>query len=110
MKLDVQKIRLIIVSFLCGFLFCAILISPPSTRRSTSRVVASGPLMATTQFQPQPTAIWIAPENSPNRPIRGPHDPFADRMELLLPGSRPFRSVDLIDTRHQPSIDFKQTQ
>ena len=108
MKLDLKKTRLVIVSFLCGFLLCAILISPPSTRQSTPRVVATGPLLATTQFQPQSAAvIWVAPQHTPFRPIRAEHDPHATRMELLLPGSRPSRNVDLIDTRYQPSIDLR---
>ena len=110
MKIDLKKIRLVALSFLCGFLFCAVLISPSSTRQSTPRVVASGPLLATTQFQPQPApVIRMAPQHTPARFIRIERDPMAEQMQLL-PGGRSARSVDLIDTRHQPSVDLRDIQ
>ena len=110
MKIDLQKIRLVAVSFLCGFVVCAVLISPSSIRQSTPRVVASGPLLATTQFQPQPApVIWMAPHHTPARFIRIEHDAMAEQMQLQ-PGDRPARSVDLIDTRYQPSVDLRDIQ
>ena len=110
MKLDIKKMRLVAVSFLCGFLFCAVLFSRSSTQQSTPRVVASGPLLATTQFQPQPAPIlWIAPQRTSPGIIRIEPDPIAEQMQLL-PGGRSAHSVDLIDTRHQPSVDLRDIQ
>src|SRR2546422_5682308 len=102
MKLDSKKILMAVGSFVAGFLLCLLLLRPSPMPQRISPVVVTGPVMASTQFQPQTFHIVLPQSESPRMIIRDiVRDPL-EEIEMMK-----HRSVDLIDTRYQPQIDLK---
>src|SRR5687767_14345407 len=62
MKIEVKTIRLAAVAFVCGFLFCAVLVV--ITGRSSPPVVAGGLRMASSQVS-VPLVICLPDQHSP---------------------------------------------
>src|SRR5437899_2397934 len=109
MKIELKTIRLAALAFICGFLFCALLVvisEGPLPQRTTPPVVASGPRLASSQVA-APFTIRLPPDERPRGLIRIERDQLEDAQ--ALPGSRPSRNLDLIDPR-PPRIDLKDVQ
>lgn len=105
MKTDRKLFFLVATAFAAGFLFCLMLLNPspkPQTA-SPARVVATGPMLAFTQFQPKTFTIVLPASENPPIVIRRDNvrDPLKE-IDKMKP-----RSLDLIDTHYQPQIDLK---
>jgi hypothetical protein len=105
MELDRKSFLLAAASFVAGFLFCCVFLSgyelspsPPPPR--TSPIVATGPVMASTQFQPRIIHIVLPPSRSSIQ-----QDIPGDSLPVLEIMKQP--SLHLIDTRAQPQMDLK---
>jgi hypothetical protein len=94
MKLDMKKFKLAAAAFVCGFVFCALLVS---LTQQSSPPVAAGPTLASSQVAAP--VIWrLPPDTSPLE--------IHLRSESLPPQSE---RLDLIDTR-APHVDIHDIQ
>ena len=110
MRIESKKIRLAVVAFVCGFMFCAVLVL---VSQRTPPVITSGPTLASSQIAAPflnlfPVRFEIRSQDMLNMPMTGEKNGYSDDLREL-PGQRPRSGLDLIDTRplHIDAKDFQ---
>ena len=93
MKLDMKKTRLAAAAFVCGFVFCAALVT--ITQQSPPPPAATGLRLASSQVV-APFIVRLPPDTSPR---------IIDLRSDLVPTPQP-QQLHLIDTR-APQIDIE---
>ena len=102
MSIDLKKFRFAAVAFVCGYLACAMLTAPQQTQPQSKPIVASGPLLRTTEPPVRERSfVW---ESAPRYSVALPRGFGAAEwivQDPRFPARASGRNVDLIDFRHR---------
>ncbi len=99
MKLDRKSFLLAAGSFVAGYLLCLLLLSPLPKPVGVAPILATGPMLASTQVTHRTFHIVIPPNEDPGLMMR--RDTIPDQLEEI--GRLQKQAVPLIDSR--PATD-----
>ena len=102
MKIDIRKVGWMAVSFICGFMACAMFVENPPSPNQT------GPFAMQQVLQPPSNpmrVLWSIRHNLPENRIHSSGTPPPNGMERRLPWDESRPNTDLIDTRPPRDIN-----